>query len=143
MTLSMVSSTLERAASNVENGGPQKLQEADTLQTARQSFAHLKRQGRNLEPNLRGEDVKLLQSELRQLELNTQIVEAGRALRRDDLAVQGCYARYGLQRSGRPGPTRFDSSHTQLGSFRNQSLAGLNYINQPTRENNIREQITS
>ncbi len=32
-------------------------------------------QGRNLEPNLRGDDVKLLQSELRQLKLKTQIVD--------------------------------------------------------------------
>src|SRR5215203_4325078 len=32
-------------------------------------------QGRNLEPNLRGDDVKLLQSELRLLKLKTQIVD--------------------------------------------------------------------
>jgi peptidoglycan hydrolase-like protein with peptidoglycan-binding domain len=32
-------------------------------------------QGRNLEPNLRGDDVKLLQAELRQLKLQTQIVD--------------------------------------------------------------------
>jgi peptidoglycan hydrolase-like protein with peptidoglycan-binding domain len=32
-------------------------------------------QGRNLQPNLRGDDVKLLQSELRQLKLKTQIVD--------------------------------------------------------------------
>lgn len=35
----------------------------------------MKLQGRNLEPNLRGDDVKLLQAELRQLNLKTQIVD--------------------------------------------------------------------
>ncbi len=35
----------------------------------------MKLQGRNLEPNFRGDDVKLLQSELRQLKLKTQIVD--------------------------------------------------------------------
>jgi hypothetical protein len=35
----------------------------------------MKLHGRNLEPNLRGDDVKLLQSELRKLKLKTQIVD--------------------------------------------------------------------
>lgn len=58
-------------------------------------------QGRNLEPNLRGEDVKLLQSELRQLKLKTQIVDQeGFFGSTTFLAVQEFQRLHGLNATG-------------------------------------------
>lgn len=58
-------------------------------------------QGRNLQPNLRGNDVKLLQSELRQLKLKTQIVDQeGFFGSTTFLAVQEFQRLNGLQATG-------------------------------------------
>ena len=58
-------------------------------------------QGRNLEPNLRGDDVKLLQSELRQLKLRTQIVDQeGFFGSTTFLAVQEFQRLHGLEATG-------------------------------------------
>ena len=58
-------------------------------------------QGRNLQPNLRGDDVKLLQSELRQLKLKTQIVDQeGFFGSTTFLAVQEFQRLHGLQATG-------------------------------------------
>jgi peptidoglycan hydrolase-like protein with peptidoglycan-binding domain len=61
----------------------------------------MKLQGRNLEPNLRGDDVKLLQSELRQLKLKTQIVDPeGFFGSTTFLAVQEFQKLHGLEVTG-------------------------------------------
>lgn len=61
----------------------------------------MKLQGRNLAPNLRGDDVKLLQSELRQLKLKTQIVDQeGFFGSTTFLAVQEFQSLHGLEATG-------------------------------------------
>ena len=61
----------------------------------------MKLQGRNLEPNLRGDDVKLLQSELRMLKLKTQIVDPeGFFGSTTFLAVQEFQQLHGLEATG-------------------------------------------
>ena len=61
----------------------------------------MKLQGRNLEPNLRGDDVKLLQSELRQLKLKTQIVDPERFFGSTTfLAVQEFQKRHAREPTG-------------------------------------------
>ena len=61
----------------------------------------MKLQGRNLEPNLRGDDVKLLQSELRTLKLKTQIVDPeGFFGSTTFLAVQEFQKLHGLEATG-------------------------------------------
>jgi peptidoglycan hydrolase-like protein with peptidoglycan-binding domain len=61
----------------------------------------MKLQGRNLEPNLRGDDVKLLQSELRKLKLKTLIVDPeGFFGSTTFLAVQEFQRLHGLEATG-------------------------------------------
>ncbi len=61
----------------------------------------MKLQGRNLEPNLRGDDVKLLQSELRRLKLKIQIVDLeGFFGSTTFLAVQEFQRLHGLEATG-------------------------------------------
>ncbi|MFN0088301.1 MAG: neuraminidase-like domain-containing protein [Blastocatellia bacterium] len=61
----------------------------------------MKLQGRSLEPNMRGEDVKLLQTELRRLRLKTQIVDPeGFFGSTTFLAVQEFQRNHGLEATG-------------------------------------------